>query len=228
MNLLFFEGLGAVISGIIVFCGSVWMLLTMVMGARLAYFVAASITLGFLTIMGMVWSISPLGPVGQLPGWEAVAIGEQASELSFDPAAQYPEGDWRAPDRSDPVEVTKTTELETEAVNYLEDAIAAGDVTAFEAVDDAIVNSDGTRLLDQEDGYGAVVFEPAKPAQGKQAGGAEGRAAAAIAVLQFDPGNPLGPARRIAAGLALLFAAHLFGLSRSESRARRRLAEVPR
>jgi hypothetical protein len=229
MDLLFFEGVGAVISGIIVFCGSVWMLLAMVMGPRLAYFVAASVTLGFLLIMGVVWSISPLGPVGQLPEWDPVAIGEEAGELDFDPAAQYPEGDWRPPDTEDAAEATRATELESSALDYLEQAIAAGDVTAFQAVDEAVVNSDNTRLLDQESGYGAVTFEPAEPAEGQQGGEPEGGpGGAAVAVLQYDPGNPLGMARTITAGTAVVFALHLFGLSRSESRARRRLAEVPR
>ncbi|MBA2272397.1 MAG: hypothetical protein H0W21_00640 [Actinobacteria bacterium] len=228
MDLLFFEGVGAVISAIIVFCGSVWMLLAVIMGPRLAYFVAASVTLGFLTIMGVVWSISPLGPVGQLPEWDAVAIGEEAAELDFDPAAQYPEGDWRPPDTENAAEATQATELESNALDYLEEAIAGGDITAFEAVDEAVVNSDNTRLLDQGAGYGAVTFEPAEPAEGQQGGEPEGGpGGAAVAVLQYDPGNPLGLARTIAAGTAVLFALHLFGLSRSESRARRRLAEVP-
>lgn len=229
MDLLFLEGAGAVISSVIVFCGSVWMLLAVVMGPRLAYFVAASVTLGFLVIMGIVWSISPLGPVGQLPEWDPVAIGEEAAELDFDPAAQYPEGEWRPPDTENAAEATRATELESNALDYLEQAIDAGDITAFQAVDEAVVNSDNTRLLDQGDGYGAVTFEPAEPAEGQQGGDPEGGpGGAAVAVLQYDPGNPLGLARTITAGFVVVFALHLFGLSRSERRARRRLAEVPR
>lgn len=229
MDLLFLEGAGAVISSVIVFCGSVWMLLAVIMGPRLAYFVAASVTLGFLVIMGIVWSISPLGPVGQLPEWDPVVIGEETAELDFDPAAQYPEGEWRPPDTENAAEATRATELESNALDYLEQAIDAGDITAFQAVDEAVVNSDNTRLLDQGDGYGAVTFEPAEPAEGQQGGEPEGGpGGAAVAVLQYDPGNPLGLARTITAGFAVAFALHLFGLSRSESRARRRLAEVPR
>ena len=54
MDLTFVEGVAAVVSGVIVFCGSVWLLLSMVMGPRLAYFISASLTLGFLLIMGVV------------------------------------------------------------------------------------------------------------------------------------------------------------------------------
>ena len=43
MDLTFVEGIAAVASGILIFAGSVWLLLTMVMGARLAYFVSASL-----------------------------------------------------------------------------------------------------------------------------------------------------------------------------------------
>lgn len=218
MDLTFLIGVGAVISAIIVFCGSVWLLLTMVMGARLAYFVTASVTLGFLLIMGVVWSISPLGPTGPLPEWQSVDIGEDPGELRFEPAAEYPEGPWREPDQEDPLDLTKATELEAEATDYLEQSINEGSVDAFQAIDEATINSDATRLLDQGDGYGAVTFEPSDP-------GKQGRTV--VAMLQYDPGNPLGPARRITAGILVLFAGHLFGLARSEKRARRRLAEVP-
>ena len=53
MDVIFTVGVGAVLSGIIVFVGSVWLLLSMVLGPRLAYFVAASITLAFLLIMSV-------------------------------------------------------------------------------------------------------------------------------------------------------------------------------
>ncbi len=54
MDLTFVEGIAAAVSGIIIFCGSVWLLLTMIMGARLAYFVSASLFLGFILIKGVV------------------------------------------------------------------------------------------------------------------------------------------------------------------------------
>ncbi len=63
MDAIFVEGVAAVLAGIIVFCGSVFFLLSLVVGARLAYFITASVTLAFLSIMGVVWSVNPLGPL---------------------------------------------------------------------------------------------------------------------------------------------------------------------
>jgi hypothetical protein len=215
----FLVGAGAVLSSIIVFCGSVWGLLSMVMGVRLAYFVTASIALGFLLIMGVVWSISPLGPVGQLPEWNPLDIGDDPGALSFEPAADYPEGPWRTPDTADQAEATQVTELETAAADFLDQAITENQTEAFEAASDAVVASDDTRLLDQDGKlFGAVTLEAAPGNEGGPA----------IAVMEYDPGNALGPPRTITAGVALVFLAHLFGLSRAERKSTRRLAEVSR
>ena len=70
LDTTFLTGSAAFLSAIIVFCGSVFLLLAFVLGARLAYWVTASVTLSFVFIMGAVWSYgTPLGPVGQLPKW---------------------------------------------------------------------------------------------------------------------------------------------------------------
>src|SRR5918992_3475194 len=99
--------MSAFVSAMIVFVGSVFLLLALIMGARLAYFITASITLGFTLIMGVVWSINPLGPVGQLPEWDPESIAADASELEGPGASEYPEGPWRAPNEDDDAELAK-------------------------------------------------------------------------------------------------------------------------
>jgi|SRR5918999_4520137 hypothetical protein len=211
MDLTFVEGVAAVVSSIIIFCGSVWLLLTMVMGARLAYFVSASLFLGFVLIMGVVWSVNPLGPLGKAPAWEPVAIGEQASEIDFGPAADFPDDPWRAPDQEDTVELTEAAELGTDAVDYLDGEIQEKKVQSFQNAADAQADSDSIRFLDQgEDLYGAVRLEPLEGKQGTPV----------ITVMRRDFGNPLGPARSITMGTFVLLALHLFGLSRAERKAR--------
>ncbi|MDQ3958174.1 MAG: hypothetical protein M3273_07625 [Actinomycetota bacterium] len=243
MDSLFVEGIAATVSAILVFCGSVWLLLTLVLGPRLAYFVTASVTLGFVLLMGVVWSFgTPLGPTGQLPSWSGIGTGETAADVGFGPAADYPDGGgWFEADPEDTAQAALVAEVEGEATDVLEAAIEKGEVTAFEDAADATVDSDATRLLER-DGvtYGAVTFEPT-PAEGEETGEgdtpeadlppetgepeAEETAvdpnAQVIAVLERDPGNPLGKARTITAGTALVFLVHLFGLSRSEKRSRR-------
>ena len=217
MDLLFLEGIGATVAAIVVFCGSVFLLLAMVMGGRLAYFVTASVTLAFLVMMGLVWSFNPLGPVGQLPEWDQMDIGADASAFDFGPAAEYPEGNWQPIDTEDQEQAAKASELESAATSYLETAIEEGEVDTFDAASDATVNTDLTRLLEQDGSeYGAVTLEPA-----------DGQGEETVILMSYDPGNPLGPARMITVAMFLLLVAHLVGLSLSERRARRLATTTP-
>lgn len=214
---VFAVGTGVVISAIIVFCGSIWLLLAMVLGGRLSYFVTASVTLGFLVMMGIVWSFTDLGPVGELPEWKPVGVAEEPSDLEFGPAAQYPQGPWQAVDADDETQTTQGSELETKAAEELEAAINEGDIDNFESVEDGAVDSGQTRLLeDGGDLYGMATVEPTEDAV--DAGTARGEV---VVLAKFDPGNVQTPARLITAGTIVLFALHLFGLSRAERSVRR-------
>lgn len=226
MDLLFIEGLAAVAAAVIVFIGSIWLLMSLIMGARLAYFVTASVALGFIFIMTLVWSYgTPLGPVGVMPEWHGIDIAETASEVEgFGPAAEYPEGSWEAPAEDDPAALTKAAELDSAAVDYLAEKIEEGEGGDFVAEADATVVADTQRLLTQGDTeYGAVTLEAAPAAIEKYQEADDDQLdtitpedATAVVVMEYDPGNPLGKARTIAAGTFLVFALHLFGLSRAE------------
>jgi hypothetical protein len=217
----FVTGVGAVAAAILVFCGSIWLLLMFVLGPRLAYFVTASVTLGFVLIMGLVWSQVELGPVGKLPDWLPAAIGQEAADVDFTAADEYPEGPWQPIDEDNEAEVGKASELESSASNYLEDAINDGEISIFSTVSDATVKEDSTRLLDRGgDEYGALVLEPVPLTEEEEAAGVEPIEGEVLVVMKYDPGNPLGKARTITAGVFVLFVLHLFGLSRVEKRSR--------
>ena len=226
MDDTFLIGSAAFVSAILVFVGSVWLLLALVLGPRLSYLVTATVTLGFVLIMAVVWSIgTPLGPVGQLPGFDPIDIGEDPNALNFGPAASYPESPWRPPSEDDEADQTRSAELETAALDYLEDAIEAGDIDTFESASDAQVAPDSGRLLDEDgDVYGAVTLEPipAGEEEGAAAEEEEAPSGTVVAVMEFDPGNPNAPARRIAIGSLILFAGHLWFLSRAERNAQRK------
>ena len=218
MDLTFIEGVAAVVAAIIVFCGSVWLLLTMVLGGRTAYFITASVTLAFLLIMGVIWSFAsagaPLGPVGELPEWTTLDIvpADEASEADFAAAADYPDGGgWRPTDPENDEQVTQASELGTSAAEFLDEAIGAGDINTFESADDATANTDTIRFLEQGDSlYGGVTLEATAGGQGDDT----------VAFMEYDFGNPLYPARVITIGTLILFVLHLLGLSWSERRAR--------
>lgn len=225
----FVLGVGAVIAAIVVFFGSVWLLLTLVLGPRLAYFVTASVSLGFLFIMTIVWSIgTPLGPVGEfgkptqqsLPRWEPVDIGTDPGALKYGPAASYPNSPWEVPDEEDAAQASRGAELEGDAEEFLTAQIESGKIQNFADPGYAAVKDDSVRLAEDEDGqFGMLTYVPdpaAEIAEGDPRPSGE-----VFLVMRFEPGNPLGKARLIAAGTFLLLVAHLFGLSRVELRARR-------
>lgn len=231
MDSVFVQGLAGFIAAILVFCGSVWLLLALVLGARLAYFVAASVTLSFVLILGVVWSVgTPLGPVGELPSWNSVAVGDTADEVDFGPISAYPDGGgWRPANPEDQAETSQIAELEGEATELLAEAMRREEIQSFSRQEEAVINSENSRLLEQDGTqYGAVTFEPA-PAPtptGAQTGDEPEEDpvdpnAQAIVVMEYDPGNPLGKARLITAGTALLFAGHMIGLARAERSAKR-------
>ncbi len=210
MDTAFFTGAAAFVSAILIFCGSVFLLLMLIVGARLAYFITASITLAFVLIMAVVWSINPLGPVGQLPEWDPVDIAAEADELSFGPASEYPEGDWRTADEENEAELARVAELEGDASDLFE---ARKEGLGFDPTDTVVVVDDTTKILTQEgEEFGATTFEVLNAA--------EERTGEVVAVMKYDPGNPLGKARMIAAGTFLVFVGHLFGLSRAERKAK--------
>ena len=214
MDFAFISGLAATISSILVFCGSVWLLLTLIMGARLAYFITASITLAFVLIMGVVWSINPLGPVGELPEWLVVDAGEDSAQLEFGAAGDYPEEPWQPKDEEDTVQVTQAAELEGAALEEAERLIGEEKLdVSLEAT--ATVNGDLTRLLQQgETQYGAATIEVTEE-------DAQDPTSELIVIAEYDPGNPLGKARSITLGTFVVFVLHLFGLGRAERHARR-------
>jgi hypothetical protein len=225
MDLIFIEGVAAVVCGFIVFVGSVWLLLAVIMGARLAYFVTASVAIGFIFIMTLVWSYgTPLGPVGKMPEWNGVDLQESASQLKFGPATEYPEGGWEAPAKEDQEALTKAAELESAAIDYLAEQIQEKKGGGFVAETDATVVEDSALLLTQgEEQYGALELEAstaavdkAKEADPEQLPTITSPDSTLVVVMKYDPGNPLKKARTIALGTFIVFALHLFGLSRAE------------
>ena len=66
------RGLLTVILGVVVLCGSVYMIMATNMGSRLAFLVALTGLAGWMVLMGAVWWIYGIGLRGPDPAWEAV------------------------------------------------------------------------------------------------------------------------------------------------------------
>ena len=218
MDIPFISGMAAFVSSILIFCGSAFLLLMLVMGARLAYLVTASITLAFTLIMGVVWSINPLGPVGQLPEWDPIGAGTNPTDIEFGQATAYPDDPWQVADENDPAQVTRVAELESSAADYVAEASAGEGIEGLPAIIESanVVGDEGATVLLEQDGteYGATRLEVL--------GADSDQSFEVLVVMEYDPGNPLGQARMITLGTFVLLVVHLFLLSRSEKRARRR------
>lgn len=213
MDTTFITGSAAFVASIIVFVGSVFLLLALIMGAKLAYMLTATITLSFTLMMGLVWSYGdPLGPVGQLPEWNEVGIDSDPAAIEFGPAAEYPEGDWEVPEEGD----AAAADLETSVGDFLAAAIDDEEVSGYADAAEAQIDQESIRLIESGgDLYGAATLAPLE-------GTVSEDAEPVVAVMEYDPGNPSGPARMITAGTFILFVGHMIGLSRMEKRATRR------
>ena len=210
---MFWLGIAAVAAAILVFCGSIWLVLSMYIGRKLAYFIVASITLAALAILSFVWSFVPLGPVGTFPEWKALAVGEQPSSVSFKPAAQFPNKPWYTPPSDDTEALDQAAAIATPATDALTAAIGSGKVKVFASASDAVADTTSVKFLQQGDTlYGAIQFNPVKPSDSGHA----------LAVMRWDPGDPLGQARIICLGVVALLLLHLVALwliERSAARA---------
>jgi hypothetical protein len=218
MDTAFFTGGAAFLSAILIFIGSAFLLLMLIVGARLAYWITATVALCFVLVMTVAWSVNPLGPVGQLPEWDPIEIAEDPAAIEeFGPASEYPDEPWRPPGE-DEVESAQAAELESGAIEYFTQALNEGELD-FTTGSTTTAVSDDTRLLTQGDEqYGMTRLEVINPADE-----VEGEV---VVAMRYDPGNPLGMARSIAIGTLILLVLHLFGLSWAERQVREARAEA--
>ena len=89
------RGALAVLTGVAVLVGSVWLLLTTNSGARLATLLTLAGLFGWMAIMGSIWWVYGVGWVGEAPSWNTIEInqtvgGGPIALADLDTAAQVP------------------------------------------------------------------------------------------------------------------------------------------
>lgn len=79
------RGFLAVLTGVVVLCGSVWLLLSTNSGLRLGSLIALAGFFGWMAIMATVWWVYGIGYAGDAPSWELVEIveGSEGGDLEF-------------------------------------------------------------------------------------------------------------------------------------------------
>lgn len=109
------EGILTIVAAVVLFLGSVFLLLSAIFGARMGYLVSATGFFGFMVILSVIWvfgvpgSTPPFrGPRGEQPAWIAVAQGPSLASEEV-PVQQYPGGPWREPGEALTTEVEPVT-----------------------------------------------------------------------------------------------------------------------
>ncbi len=118
------RGFLAVLTGVVVLPGSVWLVVSTNTGPRLGTLIALSAFFGWMTIMASVWWIYGIGYAGDSPVWEEVEIIEGSAG----------EGD------------LGNTSLDEATDLHTEDLPSAHDIVVREA--DALVEQYGDEVLD--------------------------------------------------------------------------------
>lgn len=137
MDPTFIKGLLAFITMVVVFVGSAWLLLSMILGVRLGYFVMASCFFGVMILISAIWFVTGLGPkgdtgflgsLGEETNWRPVAVGPALSTVDTDFGrfnfGDYPRGDWRMPsERLSLADVPSTAGEVSSAEPVMEDLV---------------------------------------------------------------------------------------------------------
>ncbi len=106
-----------VLLSVLILCGSPYLLLATNMGARLGFLLAAAGLFGFLTVMGIIWVVYAIGPVGRAPGWKPEGVVTGALASSRNPVLDgFPEG-WKRLQPSDPQVADAAPVLDSQIVS---------------------------------------------------------------------------------------------------------------
>ena len=98
----------AVIIGVLVLCGSVYLLLATNLGVRLGFLVAWTGLWGWMLLMSIVWWVFGIGWIGSQPGWNVIQVAtdpavvpvEEVQQLSGRGVDGLPSG-WTEVDEAD-------------------------------------------------------------------------------------------------------------------------------
>jgi hypothetical protein len=102
---LFGKGILVTVCALVLFVGSVYVLLSAVFGLRMGYLVLAVSFFGWMVILASIWTFGvpgtrpDLGPRGTEPHWQVIAAGIQQVQTEFEATARYPDRPWHLPDQ---------------------------------------------------------------------------------------------------------------------------------
>jgi hypothetical protein len=126
----FVKGTAVIVAAMVLFVGSVYLLLSAIFGLRMAYLVLAVAFFGWMIILSMIWTFGQppilgvtgtktnLGPRGTEPHWQVFAAGTGSVASKYPVTKAYPAGPWHPPDTvSKSAVATVTTAVQDYLVN---------------------------------------------------------------------------------------------------------------
>jgi hypothetical protein len=116
----------AVIVGVVLFVGSVLLMLSAVFGRRMGYLVLAVSFFSWMILLSAVWTFGffsqgpttpvNLGPRGAEPAWTPIAAGQNVSSATYPEFDTYPGGPWKAPGDDPNPQLTASIQSATSAI----------------------------------------------------------------------------------------------------------------
>ena len=216
------KGAGVTIMGLTLFVGSIYLLLTAVMGRYMGYLVMMVAFSGWLVIQSSLWLFgfwsqgletpTNLGPRGSEPAWVVLEAGTGTTSDRYQVYQSYPSAPWVAPDESS---TTQSADIQS----------AGGAVTAFLAEKTneelGLAESDATAITGTQFAIDDIRFATAEDGKTKVAvikshfiaGGPQWTVS-----LYYDSGSVPRYSYMFLAGSIVLFLIHLPLLDRAEKK----------
>jgi hypothetical protein len=206
------EGVLVVVSGLVIFGGSVFLLLSAIFGLRMGYLLAATGFFAFMLILSALWVFGApgtpryLGPKGELPAWIPLAAGQELTSPTYPVVEQYPEDPWISPE-DDP---SLTAEVEAATLAMQEFLAEEAQAELSRQQIEGEVTPEEFQITDLE--FVTVDDTPLSAARAFASGGGP-----EVTVVAYkDPGNEPLPSYLFLAGSVIGFAVHLPFLDRAE------------
>jgi len=217
------KGAGVVLAGLVLFIGSVYILLAAIFGRWMGYLVLAVCFTGWMMIHSSLWlfgyfSQGPttptnLGPRGSDPAWLVVQAGLTPGSDRFDTFISYPNDPWTVPDENDPTDEGEIQAVSGVATKFLAEQAneeLGRDELALDAILATQFTVDSIELADASDGTQLAVVKAHFNGGGPQT----------TLSMYFDSGSVPRYSYMFLGGSILLFLIHLPLLDRAEKKRR--------
>ena len=100
----FWKGVAITVSAVLIFIGSIYVLLTAYVGRVMAYLIVAVSLFGWMIILSSIWAFGApgttknYGPRGTEPHWQVFAAAPQSVQSRYPQTAKFPGPPWHQPD----------------------------------------------------------------------------------------------------------------------------------